>query len=365
MKKMKIILIILVLIIFIVIAFFQIKKHIPITINEELIGEDNTIMPTTEINKIDNGLSTVKYDRDYNFDEFINNGGASSDKEVIQFLTNTISKSMSDLKFNDKSFGCSTISTKSETGENIFGRNFDWYNCEGMIVISETPGNYKSISTVNMDFITAGAGISSFAMSDEMKAIASLYAPLDGMNEKGLCISVNYIEDSSKIEQNTNKPDITTTTAIRLILNKAGSTEEAINLLEKYDMHGSMGYMTHIAISDKNGKSVVIEYINNEMKVLDTPVVTNFYLNEGEKYGIGTEQSHKRYEILIKKIQETNNQMSMEDVKDALESVCKNHYHDGETTEWSVVYNQVTGEVNYYHRENYKKAYKFSLNMSK
>lgn len=39
---------------------------------------------------------------------------------------------------------------------------------------------------------------------------AALYAPLDGMNEKGVAISVNMIQDSAVIDQNTEKPDITT-----------------------------------------------------------------------------------------------------------------------------------------------------------
>ena len=38
------------------------------------------------------------------------------------------------------------------------------------------------------------------------------------MNEKGLAVSVNMIQDSEDINQDTAKPDITTTTAIRLLL---------------------------------------------------------------------------------------------------------------------------------------------------
>jgi predicted choloylglycine hydrolase len=361
MSKGKVIIVVIILLG--VVSCFMISRKNN-RIDTEIIGMNNQINPTTEIKRLDNGLQTVKIDGDYGFDNFIDQGGATSDSGVIQFLTNNISKTMSNLNFSNDIFGCSTISVKADNGNSIFGRNFDWYNCNAMIVISETPGNYKSISTVNMDFITDGVGLSSFVMTDEIKTIASLYAPIDGMNEKGVCISVNYIEDSSKINQDTSNKDLTTTTAIRLILNKAADVNEAIELLEQYDMHGSMGYMIHFAIADSKGKSVVVEYINNEMKVLDTPVVTNFYMNEGEKNGIGTQQSHERYEILMNIIQEKQNKMSMEDVKAALESVCKKHYNDGETTEWSVIFNQSTGEINYYHREDYNNVYTFKLDMS-
>lgn len=144
-----------------------------------------------------------------------------------------------------------------------------------------------------------------------------LYAPLDGMNEQGLVVSVNMIPDNATINQDTDKPDITTTTAIRLLLNRAATVEEALKLLEEYDMNASMGYMVHLAIADKDGNSVVVEYVDNEMIVIETPVVTNFYLAEGEKNGIGTSQSHTRYDILINLL-EQNETMSMTDVRDAL-----------------------------------------------
>ncbi len=85
----------------------------------------------------------------------------------------------------------------------------------------------------------------------KLKALIGLYAPLDGMNEKGLAVSVNMIFDGATILQNTGKPDITTTTAVRLPLNEAATVEEAIELLKKYDFHASMNFMVHLAIADR------------------------------------------------------------------------------------------------------------------
>ncbi len=56
------------------------------------------------------------------------------------------------------------------------------------------------------------------------------------MNEKGLAVSVNMIQDSEDINQDTAKPDITTTTAIRLLLDKAADVEEALKLLRMHPM---------------------------------------------------------------------------------------------------------------------------------
>lgn len=355
--------IILVLIIILIIAFI-IVWNINNSSNDEITyvqGDygNMIIQPSSEIIKIENGLSYVRYDGNYYFDDFINMGGASSDAGVVRFLMINLQLGDVKLNFENNLFGCSTIQTQKSNGEYLFGRNFDWNNCNAMIVLSKPSNGYSSISTVNMDFVTSASKMISL-LPDSTKAMISLYAPLDGMNEKGLVIAVNMIQDSDTIEQNTDKPDITTTTAVRLLLNKASNVDEAIQILENYDLHASMGYMVHFAIADNTGRSVVVEYINNKMQVIETKIVTNFYLAEGEKYGIGTQQSHTRYEILQNTLSK-NPIMNEEQVRDALSSVSKRNFGEFESTEWSIVFNQQTIEATYYHRENYNNAYTFKI----
>ncbi len=319
------------------------------------------ITPTEKITELEEGLSAVRYEGDYGFDEFLSKGGASTDGEVIEFLTENLLGNVG-LGFTGDIFGCSTITAQNADGEVLFGRNFDWNSCDAMVVLSYPESAYASISTVNMDFIRQGAGgIAGLALkTDEVRTIAALYAPLDGMNEEGLAVSVNMIQDSEVINQNTEKPDITTTTAIRLLLDQAGTVEEAMMLLGQYDMHASMGMMVHLAIADASGNSVAVEYIGNEMIVTETPVVTNFYLSEGEKYGIGTEQSHERYEILMDRLKE-NPVMGETEVRDALDLVSKDNFGEFESTEWSIVFHLSGGKATYYHRENYTQGYTFSI----
>jgi len=89
-------------------------------------------------------------------------------------------------------------------------------------------------------------------------------------------------------------------------------------------------------------------------------VVTNFYLAEGEKHGIGTKQSHERYEILMSLLDESG-EMDTAGVRDALDRVSKDNFGEFESTEWSVVYNQDNREIHYYHREDYDTRYVFWL----
>lgn len=333
------------------------SSFIPNNSNMEL--ESPEISLSSEVTNLAEGISAVKYEGAYGFDEFLSQGGASSDAEVVSYLTTNVLSGANGLSLDGIPFGCSTISVKDENGNALFGRNFDWNTCNAMIVQSIPENGYASISTVNTDFINM-SGMRLSSLPDKVQAIICLYAPLDGMNEKGLAVSVNMIQDSATISQNTDKPDITTTTAIRLLLDKAATVNEAITLLGEYDMHASMGYMMHLAIADCDGNSVAIEYVNNEIVVTETPVVTNFYLAEGDKHGIGTQQSHQRYDILMKTLADAK-VWNMNGVRDALSSVSKKNFGEFESTEWSAVFNQSTGEAHYYHRENYGERFTFSL----
>ena len=322
----------------------------------------DTIVLSEKITELADGLSAVRYTGDNGFDDFLAKGGASSDAEVVSFVMENGIADFGNLLFGGNPFGCSTLAVKDENGNALFGRNFDWNTCHAMIIQNVPENAYCSISTVNMDFITA-SGLPLSSLPDKIQALAGLYAPLDGINEMGLAVSVNMIQDNDIIEQNTDKPDLTTTTAVRLLLDKAANVEEAIDLLSSYDLHASFGYMVHFAIADREGNSMVVEYVNNEMFVTKTPVVTNFYLSEGEKNGIGTQQSHERYDILIKRLNESKT-MDMDALCDAMDSVSrvsKGKFGEFESTEWSIIMNQFTGEVRYYHRENYNTAYTFTV----
>ena len=200
-----------------------------------------------------------------------------------------------------------------------------------------------------------------FAKNPETGIIDQRQGDRAGLRKGMLIVAVLMIEDRPAFDQDTEKPDLTTTTAVRLLLDQAADVEGALELLEQYDLHASAGMMVHFALSDASGRSVVVEYVNNEMMVTETPVVTNFYLAPGEKYGIGSQESHTRYEILSGLLAEQG-PWSMDGVRDALNAVSKHNFDSAfASTEWSIVYDQSEGVARYYHRENYDTFYDFTI----
>ena len=87
---------------------------------------------TSEIMKLEDGFSAVRYEGNYGFEDFLSGGGASSDKEVVSYLSEHLLSGL-DLDFLGEFFGCSTIAAINPQGEALFGRNFDWDTCEAIL----------------------------------------------------------------------------------------------------------------------------------------------------------------------------------------------------------------------------------------
>ncbi len=86
--------------------------------------ELSDMIPEEKITELEDGLSSVRYEGDYGFDEFLSRGGASTDGEVIRFLAENLLGNL-DMGFAGDIFGCSTITAQDADGKFLFGRNFD------------------------------------------------------------------------------------------------------------------------------------------------------------------------------------------------------------------------------------------------
>lgn len=189
-----------------------------------------------------------------------------------------------------------------------------------------------------------------------MLAIAAYYVPMDGINEKGLCVADLEVNEGGMIAVDTHKPDLTITTAIRLLLNKAATVNEAIELLKQYDIYASGGISHHLAISDAAGVSVVIEFVEGEVVVVDTNVVTNFNLASGNT-SAGGESAKERYEALLSVYADNDGVVTVKQIQDALLKVSQ---FEGEwTTQWSIVYEQNSLTANYYFDGNFTEPHRY------
>lgn len=204
---------------------------------------------------------------DYYFDKFIEQGGASSDDELIQFILDNITKGIIPIDMTSPEIGCSSFTCVDSEGNRYFGRNYDFSTSTAMIVRTNPgDGRYASISSVDLQFLGITDGVPLDSIMQKLICLAATYAPLDGINEAGVSCGIymsyqGMEDDVVATNQNTDKPDLTSTTMLRLILDYAGSVDEAVELVRQYDLHDSANTSFHYMIADSTGKSAILEWV--------------------------------------------------------------------------------------------------------
>ncbi len=300
----------------------------------------------------------MEVEGDYHFEDFLSAGGASSDEEVGAFLTKCISKGFYSVDVEENGLACSTISAAAPDGTHVWGRNFDWTGSVPIIVKCIPKDGYASVSTCDFQNITSSPDAVPEDLANKMLAIAALYVPMDGMNAAGLCVADLEVNEGGMPNVDTEKPDLTVTTAIRLLLNEAASVDESVKLLKLYDIHASGGISHHLSVSDASGASVSIEFTEEGFVTVNTNAATNFNLAKGD-IAAGGESAKQRFDYLCAIYKQSKGMLNGEQVKDALKQVAQT---DGKwTTQWSAVFEQKTMTVQYYFDRDFENAYSFSV----
>lgn len=285
------------------------------------------------------GVYTMTYDGDYGFDAFLEIG-ASSDADIEAFVTKRLLKGLP-IELNVSDAGCTAFVSRNEEGDIIYARNFDFLYAPFLQVYTNPDNGYVSVSTVNLSFAGYGEGNlpSSGISFQNFLTLAAPFLPFDGMNEKGVCIALLAVPEVWMIDD-PDKITLNTTTAIRLVLDKAATIDEAVELLRKYNIYFSGDVTCHFLIADATGKSVIVEYYDNELQVVesdtDYQIASNFIAYHGLNIGEGYTE-FDRYDA-VEKVLQNNNTVTVEDCEKLLNTV---GIYDGETDklQWSVVYN--------------------------
>lgn len=285
------------------------------------------------------GVYTMTYDGDYGFDAFLEIG-ASSDADIEAFVTKRLLKGLP-IELNVSDAGCTAFVSRNEEGDIIYARNFDFLYAPFLQVYTNPDNGYVSVSTVNLSFAGYGEGNlpSSGISFQNFLTLATPFLPFDGMNEKGVCIALLAVPEVWMIGD-PDKITLNTATAIRLVLDKAATIDEAVELLRKYNIYFSGDVTCHFLIADATGKSVIVEYYDNGLQVVesdtDYQIASNFIAYHGLNIGEGYTE-FDRYDA-VEKVLQNNNTVTVEDCEKLLNTV---GIYDGETDklQWSVVYN--------------------------
>ena len=346
----------------------------------------------------DGAVYQINFSGDYFFDEFLSQGGASNDAELISFVTRSITKGIIPMHIKTSSIACSAFTADTQSGDRVFGRNYDFSATNTAIVYTDPgEGRHASYSTIDLSFLGLDADKDVETIGQKFLTLAAPYVPLDGINDAGVAcgIFMSYQGEGkgTPTDTQTDRPDITSTTLLRLILDYADSVEDAVALAQQYDLHDSASSCFHYMVADSTGRSAILEWVGTDadhdvdgaqrqLNVLwndtdalsdsvDWQVVTNFIKTPG--YYDGTTAEMKgldRYEHLAAALRETDGIVADKDAAmDLLASVGRRTWDNDDSnsnTVHSVVYDLTDKSVLWVGNEHYgEEAYTFEFQLGR
>ncbi|MFW9945417.1 MAG: linear amide C-N hydrolase [Candidatus Odinarchaeota archaeon] len=301
-----------------------------ISFSERPASQQDTL---SSLKKIDNHpLYTMNYLGDYGFEDYLKTGEFGYNQTVLS-----------------TDWACTCFATLNNQTDMLFGRNFDWSHRPALILYTDPPNGYKSISMVDLGFLGFynDYQISQQPIENLQELLLSPYFLLDGMNEYGLTIGCMAIPNAENVID-PEKVTLGSLSFMRLVLDYAININEAIDLWDNYNVYFPPGPDLHYLIADAKGNSAVIEWVGGEMIVLRNEqmwqVSTNFVI-----YGStnSTKQGCSRYTTCESVLSDNEGNITPFEAMNLLETVSQS------STQWSVVYNMQKKEVKLVMGRNY------------
>ena len=341
---------------------------------------------------LDGAVYSMHVQGGFYLDDFVAQGGVSNDTDLIQFITDNITHGVVSLNMTAPEIGCSSFTATAENGDALFGRNYDFSKTNTMLLFTEAnEGRHASISTVDLQFLGIDVDQDMTSLMDKVICLAAPYAPLDGVNDAGVSCGIYMTyqggDETVATSQETDKPDFTSTTLLRLILDYADNVEEAVEIASSYDLHDSANTSYHYMVADSTGKSAILEWTNDAatdatdndgsqrtLKVIyndqdseigereaasSYQIVTNFVLQPGYYEGVDAKEKKgaDRYDRLYEELQATDGVVADEQAAmDILQSVGRRSWDNDDKnscTVHSAVYNLTKKSVLWVSNENY------------
>lgn len=330
-----------------------------------------TISSINQVTSYEDGynLYTMDVAYDYDLDALL----ARDIRDNQAFLDAVLAESLPLLPVHmtAPNYACTAFTATAADGEVRMGRNYDFKLDTSALLVRCTPKNgYKSIGLAALNNVKADDPNASVS-----KKLACLTAPficLDGINEKGVSIAVLTL-DSEPTYQDTGKQSIATTLAIRLVLDRAATTEEAIELLSNYDMFATSGRDYHFYITDASGDGRVVEWDpeveGRPLKATPMRAITNFYalypdlVQPNQKNGIYG-HGKERWEAVEEVLGAHEGDQGESVVWEALRASAQDPNPEDVTsnTQWSAIYDNTGLTLEVCLRRNWNDVSEFSIN---
>ena len=215
-------------------------------------------------------LYRMEYKASYDLDDVVSKE-IDTNAKLLDYVVGRIGKGLpikiksaqvADENGEMDTFNCTSFQAARAEGDGFrFGRNYDFFKNPTMVTVSHPKKGYASIAVSDMSHFGYSLEKLPDSFMARLSCLAAVYAPVDGMNEKGLCTSIMALPKQAA-QQDTPKPNVGTTIIMRLWLDRCATVQEALDLLETVDVRhdAAVGSGYHYMVADASGDCAVVEF---------------------------------------------------------------------------------------------------------
>ncbi len=258
------------------------------------------------------------------------------------------------------SWACSLFAALTDADSRLYGRNFDWEFSPALLLFTDPPGGYASVSMVDIAYLGFAGGRSVDLTEKPLDELRSLleapYIPFDGLNEAGLAIGMAAVSPGN-VPTDPNKNTLGSLEIIRAVLDGAATVEQALEILQGYNINFEGGPPIHYLVADAQGRAALLEHQGGAIQILRNEQswhqATNF-LNSA----FDNQEGHCwRFDTISTQMEAAQGRLTPESAMGLLQEVSQGN------TQWSVVYGISTGEIRVALGREYQTLHVFHLKM--
>ena len=215
-------------------------------------------------------LYQMEFKASYDLDDLLAHD-IGSNAELLDYIIGRIGKGlpirMKSAQVADENgelatFSCTSFQVANAEGDGyLYGRNYDYFKNPTLVTLSHPKKGYASMAVSDMSHFGYSLDKLPQDFASSLSCLAAIYAPVDGINEKGLCTSIMALPHQAA-QQDSGKPKAGTSVLMRLWLDRCATVSEALALLETVDVRhdAAVGSGYHYMVADASGDCAVVEF---------------------------------------------------------------------------------------------------------
>jgi hypothetical protein len=258
-------------------------------------------------------------------------------------------------------WACSLFATLVENNTMLFGRNFDWRFSPAVLLFTQPSDGYASAAMVDIEYLVGAElahDLTEIPLDERTALLEAPFWPFDGMNEVGLVVGMAAVP-ARTMPNDPDKETIDSLMVMRKILDHAANVEQAIEIIDSYNISWGGGPALHYLIADRSGEAVLVEFVDGERILI--PQENNWHLatNHLRAEASAGSSGCRRYDLMADRLTDHQGLLNQSEAMDLLADVSSSDQVSG--TQWSILYDMSAGAVRIVMGRDYEDLHEFDI----